>query len=229
MKKTKEQKPDLDIDLLRTHQSWHYYLDYDCDWDYDCDNSGCDGICRCGTITNTKIKSVNIAGIAEKLCSKSNPLLAYATNRILTHSKLMDPNTWDLETGGGYYGEEVYGARFSYDAAPYEALSNLLSYKDNPVELIKAVLQHEYSYILPELEGITSCTIEKVPVEDISIGQKDHYKRLDRKIVESYSDYELPVGVCLETDGGLKLIDGYHRLAAAINKKKKSVDIIVVK
>lgn len=82
--------PDINIDKLYSYD-WRYYLDYDYDSDYNCEGSGCDdeGICRCGTITNTRINSVDIDTIAHEICGdKENIILNYCVNRVLNHSEM---------------------------------------------------------------------------------------------------------------------------------------------
>jgi hypothetical protein len=51
-------------------------------------------------------------------------------------------------------------------------------------------------------------------------------KRLNKNIVDSYKDRTFPLGVYLKDNNKYKLVDGYHRYAAA--DKNKTHNIVVV-
>ena len=58
---------------------------------------------------------------------------------------------------------------------------------------------------------------------DNNLALKDRAKKLESDIVEKYKEYDYPRGICIKNDGGYKLIDGYHRVAACNNNKIKMI------
>jgi hypothetical protein len=220
-------KSELDIDQLLKiiNDAYSSYVDYDYDRS-NCDGK-CDGYCRCTVITNSKIKSVDVDAIVNDICHTDNLILKYCANRVLNHSEIRNPDYWELNVSSGYYGEEVNGARFT-GHVPLDCLKNLLSFKNNNVEMIGTALVQEYGYLLAEISNVNDYHIVDVPLNSISIGQDLHYRRLDRSIVKRYKDFNLPHAVCLPIGNGkFRLIDGYHRIAAAKMNNRDNVEIIL--
>ena len=48
--------------MIRSKVNFQYIIDFDYNYEYSCEDSGCnsEGICRCGRIYEEKIKFVNI-------------------------------------------------------------------------------------------------------------------------------------------------------------------------
>ena len=88
------------------------------------------------------------------------------------------------------------------------------------------VLEKEYGYVLASLAPIKYYQLINVDPRQIVMGSERHYLKLDPKIIESYKDYPYARGVCIANtyDGTYRLIDGYHRMAAA--KDKRIIQII---
>lgn len=218
-------------DLLS--QNWQYHTEYDYDTDSHCQEYGCDkeGICRCSTIENFTIKEINANGIAESFCELADDeFTKYCIHRAVINCRIWDTSLWEYSICGGYYGQEIEYVKMTSDLANHlrKFISEILKCRNNQKNLF-SVLNAEYGYILPELNKIKDFKIENVNIQDIHVGNLDHYKKLDKKIVDQYSSYNLPVGVCVKKSGEYRLIDGYHRLAAK-NKSSnhnKMVKIIV--
>lgn len=219
---------------------------YDVDYDFDdevCHNFDCDHeYGRCRTIENIRFNSVDIPNIMSRFIGGSqkgkSPLvddvfLKYALYRVMVHSQLWNDGLWETYPVGGYYGEEMGPVTLdSQMIAKFNAfIVNNKSLSDN--EKIRNALIVEYGYILEALEGKDLNNIKKVKIDDIHFGQKDHYVKINIKEAEQYysgyENLELPFGICIdEGDGKYRLIDGYHRVAYAKNKKLSKVPMIVV-
>src|ERR1039457_2386843 len=103
----------------------------DCDYTRrtNCESSGCDdNICRCSTIEDLKIASVNIVGLSVEIYNEyfddslaterdnkinsvifgtSKEIDIYTIDRVLRYFKLWDYSNWNVEVRSGYYGEEL--------------------------------------------------------------------------------------------------------------------------
>lgn len=225
MKKQKISNPETIIGKLQRiidGGCWAYV-----DYEYDRTSCrGCEDYCRCTQIINDRINSVKIAGIAREICVDESEIFSYCVNRILTHSELRSPDNWKLNILQGYYGEELDGARFTGEVPI--ALNNLLSNKNDSAEMVKIALTQEYGYLLPDLKDVIDFHIVGVALDDISIGQGEHYRRLDQKFVKQYNGFNMPLAVCLANrNGNHRLIDGYHRIAAARAEGSKVVKVIL--
>ena len=112
------------------NKSFQYCTEYDYDSLTSCSENGCDdeGICRCSTIENAHIISVNITSmindiypsyfdksLATKRNSTINSILGgvskeidiYTIDRILRINKVYEPTNWEINVCGGYYGQEI--------------------------------------------------------------------------------------------------------------------------
>jgi hypothetical protein len=184
-------------------------------------NCGDDDYCRCGTITNARVTDVNLATIHHALIEnrKLTEVESYCVDRILVAYQLYDVNVWNVNVTSGYYGEEIKSITLDSQIATkcdqdIEAMLALLS----NAEKIEFVLNLEYGYLLAILAGkrYKIITVEK---KDLSF-QTGHYHRLNRDIVSGYKDYSLPRGIVIKQENQYRLIDGYHRCAAADGKIK---------
>lgn len=213
-----------------------YYsgIDVDFDREHHCEESGCDSICRCSTIVNTKIKSIDINQIVdniyqiyfkntkeEKRDSKLNEILnnidktinLYTIDRIVRINRLWDKDNWEINVSGGYYGEELDSVILeNYIARKIE--KNI----EDSIELndlskrIEFLLHLEYGYILPELIG-KNYKVDTINKEDIIFGSDGHYRKIQTENLDHYNDtkYKNIRGIVTSKDDKFKLIDGYHR------------------
>lgn len=201
---------------------------YDVDYDYDtytrCD-SGCDPYCRCGVIQNTRINSVDASGMADTVQRHQkghkkhakDPIWLYALERVCSIYK---PEDFEVNVCGGYYGEEVNNVTLEDESVIHEFLLLKTS-----TEWIEFALQQEYGHVLPALAN-KQWKISKVDISSIHI--PNDYRKLDKKSVKQYES-ELKNNVDFLTvfvDENSKLIDGYHRYQASLNKKKRKIYVI---
>jgi len=220
---TNKVKTDILFDDLK------YHVDVDSENNGDCYTDGCDdeGICRCGTIDNAKVNEVPVDKLAAEIAPESL-LVQYCVERILQHFKpLHDPDSWDIEVEGGYYGEEIESVKIKPQVA--ETLANILlslnGATDNQV--VETALNVEYGFVLPTLKDKT-WTLERVALANVELGAKHHAANLNEEQVDKYRINEKPVsGLMLYSDGKYRVIDGYHRITAAKKDKKQVIWAVV--
>ena len=221
---------------------------YDLRYDYhnytSCSESGCDeeGICRCSTIEDARVTSVNIPGmvnhiydnyfddsISTKRNSTINSILGgvskeidiYTIDRILRINKVYEPSNWEVQVCGGYYGQEIDDVILDDSIAKKieDQLDKAFSIIDLS-ERVEYLLMLEYGKILPELEN-RQYSIETVERDSIIFGSDEHYRKVNTKNLEHYSDkvYNGIRGIALVKDDRFRLIDGYHRSSTSENMK----------
>jgi hypothetical protein len=66
---------------------------------------------------------------------------------------------------------------------------------------------------------------KKIKYSDLLFGQTNHYKRLDSAVVDTYKDIDYERGIVVKEGDKYRLIDGYHRCAAA--KGSKTIKVFV--
>lgn len=214
------------INFKRTNLNWIV--------DYDYERSACtcdedDYICRCTTIEYAWIDSVNVNEVVKALYEKhsrtDSDIDEYCFDRICSAFKIYDKDYYEVETGGGYYGEEVYGVYFENEEKIYNAYYEMLALRSD-IEKIKYCLKLEYNYLIDCVEAADFAYIIEASPNDIRPPQTEYFIKLENNVIEDYKDRKLPVAVCVRDEGCYRLIDGYHRYIA--NKDRDKVDIIVL-
>jgi len=218
---------------------FHYIVEVDCEYDNRC-VPGCDGeYCGCSRIERAEVESVDIDYVSSCLSKEvlraikpfkleiDREILEYCLDRFFRHSGLRDRHNYYVQTCSGYYGEEI-------DKVIYEGGELVYPVSDmvhgSSLNALRFVLEEEYGYLLDFLKSAEDCRIfDGVSFDDIEVPNADHYVRLDKNLVEKYKDYGLPIGVYRESGWKYRLIDGYHRLKAALAADKKTFKVIVVK
>ncbi len=214
----------LKIELLRRCSSYHLNVDYDRS---DCTRD-CGYVCRCTSIINLCVRSVNYRSMIEEVISKKeyHTIKGYCAERIMRHCGVTVPEKWYVGTQTGYYGEEIGQASFE-DFNTLEEYFNGILLKKNSQKMMEALLILEYGWLLETLAK-RKWTIESVPFKSVNVNQKDYYDRkLDPKISSLYSGWEFPLGICVAEGDGYRLIDGHHRFAENTSPKKHKVTMVV--
>jgi hypothetical protein len=232
------------IDCLRDDFQWEVLYEYDTS--YSCEESGCneEGICRCGTIYDESINSVDLNKISDRLynyifdkslSTKRNNIInsvlygvtdeieKYTIDRILRSNKIWDKSIWEIVVGGGYYGQEISSINLRQDII--EKLESDLERAFDISDLNKRIeflLELENGWILDEIKGL-KYTIQEIDRDDLIFGNLEHYKRVQREDLNFYSDknYKGIRGVVKKNGDKWKIIDGYHRLSKSENRKVK--------
>ena len=200
------------------------------EYDYDRTNCHCGyDICRCTEIINAHVDNVDVKEIIKRLDiahTRSDVRIdAYCFDRICYAFKIYDKDLYEIEIGGGYYGEEVYGVWFENEEKIFNAYCELLALNTD-LEKIQYCLKLEYGYLIDCVELASSADIINVSPKKIHTPQMEYFKRVDREIINAYKDRNLPIAVCVKDGDQYRLIDGYHRFVA--NKDKNEIEIIVL-
>lgn len=234
------------IDALRN--DFKYMVSYDYDTIYSCEESGCneEGICRCGYITNTYLYKVDISAIVTNIYSEifdnsistkrhhainslwgiSKDIEKYTIDRILRINKVWKPEFWNINVGGGYYGQEIDEVILNEDIV--QKLNSQLERAfeiDNLNQRIEYLLQLENGFIL---EGIKDkkYQVSVIDIDDVIFSNTEHQRRVIIEELEHYSDknYQgIRAVVQKDSDRKWKVIDGYHRLSKTENKLVKVI------
>jgi hypothetical protein len=224
--------------------SFKYHTNYDYDAYRDCGAHGCDeeGICRCETLENAHVVTVDIPSIVNEiynsifdnsLSSKRNSAInsilggvskeidIYTIDRILRINKAYEPTNWEVQVCGGYYGQEIDDVILENSVA--QKIEDQINEAISIIDLtprIEYLLMLEYGSILPVLQG-RQYSIETVERDSIIFGSDEHYRKVNTKNLDHYSDknYTGIRGIALVKDGKFRLIDGYHRSSTSENIK----------
>lgn len=224
--------------------NFRYHTDYDYNDYRDCSAYGCDeeGICRCGTIEDAHVISVNIPNMVNEIYSNyfddtlatrrnstinsilggvSKEIDIYTIDRILRINKAYEPTNWEVQVCGGYYGQEIDD--IILDDSVAGKIENQLDKAFDIIDLtsrIEYLLELEYGSILPALQG-RKYSIETVERDSIIFGSDEHYRKVNTKSLDHYSDknYTGIRGIALVKGDRYRLIDGYHRSSTSENIK----------
>jgi hypothetical protein len=204
-----------------------YAFNFDYDTERDCDRHGCDSICRCGRIINARIdEDTKIDNCIVSIQKKTNKKIRYRSydynptdieryciDRLLHLHGLTDLDTYDVEIGGGYYGEEIVGVDHPAFGAFFKDVAEMINYP-NDVDKVKLVIKAEYEFLLPELYDCSSAVVVDKIVGDI-INNGSTNDRLQYMKKFDHTKYcitdGLPIGILLDN----RLIDGHHRITVA--------------
>lgn len=231
-KKTNKTPLGSIIEKINDRYTFSYSAaDYDYDTHYACKNGSdcCDNdYCRCGIIQNACVTKVNTDYIVKTLTEdvKDDIFLPYCIDRIIRTSKILDLSSWEVDVGGGYYGEEVNGVRL--DASVINDLITSLTELENlsPVDKVKKLLEREYGYVLPRLEKLSDAKVVEVDLDSIKLFNDEYLRKISKDTVDFYKDYNLPRGVCVKAGKLYSVVDGYHRMLSAQKNKLKTIKII---
>ena len=211
------------------------YVDYS--YTYDCENYGCDeeGICRCGSIKNECIESVNVSLIVKKIyddffeqgkaANRNNAINEvlygigkdidiYTIDRIIRSYKIWENENWNIEVEGGYYGQEVNDVRIKESIADKIEEELLIVFSlPSLKEKIEYLLKVEYGKILPEL---SNCNYESIVIDkdDVIFGVEKHLNKVMKKDLDFYADknYNGIRGIVVKSGDKWRIVDGYHRI-----------------
>ena len=199
--------------------------------DYDYERTAChcnEEYCRCTDIINAHVCDVDVKDVVKALrnnyqiCSYIDE---YCFDRICYAFKIYDINLYEVEVGGGYYGEEVYGVYFENEEEIFNTYCELLELNSD-IEKVQYCLNLEYGYLLDCVKAASIASIIEVSADEIYTPQMDYFKKVDKKVIEEYRNRHLPIAVCIKVGDKYKLVDGYHRFVA--NKDNETVDIVVL-
>lgn len=211
------------------------YVDYS--YSYDCESYGCDeeGICRCGSIHNEHVESVDVSLIVKKIyddcfeqgkaATRNNAINEvlygigkdidiYTIDRILRSYKIWENENWNIEIDGGYYGQETGDVTIK-EAIADKIEADLWTVFALPTlkEKIEYLLKVEYGKVLPEL---SNCSYESIVIDkdDVVFGVEKHLNKVMKKDLDFYADrnYSGIRGIVVKSGDKWRIVDGYHRI-----------------
>jgi hypothetical protein len=194
--------------------------------DIDFKSSACTGecsyYCRCGTIISTTI-SVNKIEFFNSLKKKGfeYPIRDYCLERLV--NIIIDKECFNITISKGYYGEEIDAVSLENDTF-YKSYNKINSFNFSEAESVELILELEYGYVLPELKN-KNWEIKTINIDNITFNK---YKHSLLNVIEEYKKQDEFVVLCNGIDGSdnYKLIDGYHRFAAAKSLELNKIKIL---
>lgn len=213
---------------VKTKRTWAFptnnFLYSGVEYEYDSRKcQGCnDDYCHCNIILGLRIESVDVPTLTKTILgttkeAKELKFFEYSIDRILRINKLYQTSNWEVYASHDYYGESVS----SITCNEYSVISKQINhlYEITPNKRVGYVLNLEYNFILDILEGKKYQEITISP-KDI-VFNKEYVKKIDTPYSKEVCN--LPIGVCIKEGIKYKLIDGYHRFIASMNKKKVNI------
>lgn len=204
--------------------------------EYNYERSGCHcdaydrgDYCRCTTIEHAWVEYVSVNQVVNELyrkyCGTDSYIDKYCFERICYVFKIYNKDLYEVETGAGYYGEEVYGVYFENEKAIFDACCELIEL-NTYLEKVKYCLELEYGYLIDCVKSATAAIIKITSPNDIRLPQTEYFIKVNRDVIEEYKNRDLPIAVCVKDGNHYRLIDGYHRFVA--NKERDKVAIVVL-
>jgi len=202
------------IDIYRNAYDKWFRIDFDYDTSHDCQSgSSCcdDDYCRCGKITNVRITDVSF--YEDQSIKKLKLVDQYYVDRVIRLSGVLQHENWDVNICGGYYGEETNGAILDYtaqgDFEKHLREGSALSDADK----FKKLLEIEYGYVLDVVKPLNKIRLLERNPKSLLLFNDHYYCKIDPNL---YKNHALPVCVARKEGNKYIVIDGYHRLAAAM-------------
>ena len=204
------------------------------DYDYERSECRCDAYnrgdyCRCTTIDRAWVENLYANNVVNELYRNhsrtDSDIDEYCFDRICHAFKVYDEGLYEVETCGGYYGEEVAGVYFVDEEKIFNAYYEMLALSTD-LEKIQYCLKLEYGYLIDCVASATSADIIETFSNMIYLPQTEYFKKVDRAVIEDYKNRSLPIAVCVWDGNKHRLIDGYHRFVA--NNDRERVSIVVL-
>jgi len=233
-KTTKKDIEELLTRMIREMNFEYFGVDVEYSYSHNCNEDSCDMICRCGKISDIRV-SVDEIKVIEYLMEKItgvfkrcnvfyDNITEYCIERLLKNYNLSNPSLYDVDYGNGYYGEEIKGVFINIYEELVKDIYSIIY--DKPINSVKFVLEKEYGHLIDVVKNSNDCWIEEVYIKDLIISNPDHYVKLNKKIIDIYKNYKLPIGIYVKSDNKYRIIDGYHRYKANVDKEMCKIIVI---
>lgn len=218
------------IEAITKSLHWRWGVEYDYSSVTHCDeeNNPCDYMHRCSTIEDARVTHTNKERLGREIIGKTDdPIIAYCADRLIcTNKDIGNPENYTVHVSGGYYGEEIDDVSYDMLGELCRLVEQMLSQKTDD-DRIKFVINQEYGYLLDSLKT-SKFSIEMLSPADVFIPNDTYEKKLNRDLIASYlqvfaenfpkaekNSIHLRTPLFLVNEKR-KLIDGYHRHAAAL-------------
>lgn len=230
----------MSIDIRETLQNldFQYVLDYDSNREvaYDHYERCANDYCRCSTISPS-LNNIDHTAILEHICERFNiteEKTKYCIERICS---TITEEDFNFEVCGGYYGQELESLTIDntniinkleeildIKKARKNKIDNLNQIAKNKIsdDNIRKILVMEYGYLTEELKN-SSFTIIEVDTNNIVLPQKEHANNLNQNKIKQYRNRKGICGIVKKVGNKYKVIDGYHRVTANMNKPTMKV------
>lgn len=205
------------------------------DVDFDTERSNCtsecynsDDYCRCTEITSATVESIDVNSILNNVKDLAySDIQNYGLDRLLRY-EVSNKEIYEADISGGYYGEELHGAMIESHALN-NITNKLIEFASckSDFDKVMYLLKNEYGYILDDIleRNFKQANIKEIDSLEITYN-KEHYRRLDKSIIDQYKYYKEPRCIVYQKDGKYILVDGYHRLVSAKNNGKDKISVI---
>lgn len=205
-------------DIIKKIQEYNFHYNVDVSYDY----KDSDGLYR-DLIVNLKLEYFwfNDKYFEKEIYNEDNIYLSSALSQISSYyNNFYDINDlFEVEIDWGYYGQEIERINLKSDDLILELA--VLKYMNDLERVLYSLkisgkdLNQKYN----------SFDIIQIDPQKIKLS-KDEIKNLDQKIINRYYNYKYPICIVNEN---MEIIDGRHRLYAAIKQKRTKIDVIVLK
>jgi hypothetical protein len=204
-------------------------VDYDYSSNHNCEDHGCDSICRCHNISDLEIKSIDFPEIVSKFTDGiEDPILAYCMGRLPGLHKLYDEEYYEPYIAEGYYGEYLDSIKILHQESIRDDIRALWSMSDK--HRVEFILLKEYGYLAETIQSVNNYVVKEVPFERL-LSPVSYPVKIDQYQIERakalIEKSGLPIGVYLPRGESFSVVDGRHRWFAAQNLGVKTVKIIV--
>jgi hypothetical protein len=243
--KTREKTTDVLSILRNIDFKWSEGFDYDYDSNVAPDHyERCaNDYCRCSTIENACVTSIDYKGIAKAVINEfdivyDKELNSRVINDIEKVCKTITKDDFYCDVCGGYYGEELDSITLD-NSIILKRLEEVIDLKkarkaklnklnDGRVvidsEIVKDILIKEYGYLLDDLVDADFSVID-VDTSDIVLPNREYADKVKNSDLSGYKNHRGICGVVRYDNGKYRVIDGYHRVT--VNLKKSKIKVIL--
>lgn len=191
-----------------------FYLSCDYDTERNCDEHGCDSICRCSRISNISIQEDELtsARVSESIqCHLDlDEINTYCVERILNIEKISNDDFY-IDVYPSYYGDEYDVYIDNKDLK--NKIQEVIELKDIS-DKIRYILNLEYDFLPPDIKNAVFIDTD-VEIKDIIIPKNKIKKKVDTK-----KESSIFCGIFKNKNGKFEIIDGNHRVAVALSDSK---------
>lgn len=152
----------------------------------------------------------------------------YCIHRILTHYQVYKDNNWQYHLTDDYYSQEVQSIKLKPSLAEEidRCLRKMITLKDH--RKIEYILELEFRRVLPEVRD-KEWHVGKVECDSLKFTNESLLAKCRKEDLDYLVSYKLPRALCVAESGPVsdyRVIDGYHRLADALERDLKHCLVI---
>ncbi len=197
-----------------------------------------------------RLETVDIRGVLAEVYSCEPEEVPDSFVAEVTEKGWAETYSWDVHPVGGYYGEEVSldppGGFMQHVQRMYWSLPNatdenkILPYVRSkgtvteglaPLEALKKQLASENNNVVPDrVANATEIAVKNIKYDDVHVGNLRHYNEIyPRQPFSVSAESSAFIGVLVEQNGKLSIVDGYHRLKHERERRSEKGKFIILK